>query len=294
MKKEQVKDNWYWELTGVCRPDDFDLVSYYLFEQGASGVEEINEESSSMLFRAFFPSTVSDPAKQLDISIKSSAALSNAGSIVQSIEKKELQNWQEGWKDFFKPLEIGETLLIRPPWEPSQAGKNEIIIYPGQGFGTGYHESTHLALLLLEWVFMGRQIANVIDVGTGSGILAIAALLLGADHITAIDTDSEALSEVSHNLTLSKLDDNACTLVRSGPDALKNQAKLVMANIEGHILEKLADDLKNLICKDGYLVLSGVLIERQESLLKCFQNQFDLIKMLQKGEWSGFVLHKTG
>ncbi len=294
MKKKQEEDNWYWELSAICSSDAFDLVSYYIFEQGASGVEEIDEESSSTRFRAFFPSTVPAPDKQFDKSIKNKGQLSSAGIIVQSIERKPLQNWQEGWKDFFKPIEIGETILIRPPWEPSRSGRKEIVIFPGQGFGTGYHESTSLALLLLEWVFNGHHITDVIDIGTGSGILAIAALLLGADHITAIDIDPEALSEVRNNLALSGLDSSACTLVHSSPDALKNQAKLVMANIEGHILEKLAGNLINLTATDGYLLLSGVLIEREASLLECFQNQFDLIKTVQKGEWSGFVFHKTG
>ena len=168
------------------------------------------------------------------------------------------------------------------------------MIYPGQGFGTGYHESTHLALLLLEWVFHERQIVNAIDVGTGSGILAIATFLLGTERIIAIDTDSEALSEVNNNLALSGLDDKTCTLVQCGPDALQDQAQLVIANIEGHILEKLAENLDHLTCKDGYLILSGVLTEREEPLLKCFKNRFALIKSLRKEEWSGFVLHKTG
>ncbi len=294
MSLKQIEDNWYWELTADCSSDGFDLVSYYLFEQGASGVEEIKEEGSVIHFRAFFPSTASDSAIRLDSNISDLTALSEAAISILSIVKKELQNWQDGWKDFFRPIEIGDTFLIRPPWEPSQSGKNEIVIYPGQGFGTGYHESTHLALLLLEWVFHDRQIINVIDVGTGSGILAIAALLLGADRITAIDIEFEALLEVNKNIALSGLDAKSCTLVHSGPDALKNQAELVIANIEGHFLEEMADNLDHLTSKDGYLVLSGVLTEREKSLLECFQNRFALIRTLRKEEWSGFILHKTG
>lgn len=293
MEKEQTNNDWYWELSAVCRADQFELVSYYLFEQEASGIEEISEEQSTTLFRVFFPPTIADLTKTMDINIKGNANLKRARLTVQSIVKKEIQNWQDGWRDFFKPIEIGETLLIRPPWEQSRPEKNEIVIYPGQGFGTGYHDSTHLALLLLEWILSDHPISHIIDVGTGSGILAIAGLLMSADHITAIDIDPEALAEVRKNLSLSGFDETFCTLVRSGPDALKIQAKLVMANIEGHILEELADDLKNLTVLDGYLLLSGVLVEHEKSLLKCLQDRFGLIKRLQMGEWSAYILQKT-
>ncbi|NQU64510.1 MAG: 50S ribosomal protein L11 methyltransferase [SAR324 cluster bacterium] len=293
LKKESIEKNWYWELSAGCRADQFELVSFYFFEQGASGIEEIKEQQSSICFRVFFPAITADLTGQLHDIIKNISDLIRMEITIKSIEKKEFQNWQDGWRAFFKPMEIGATFLIRPPWEPSQSGKNEIVIYPGQGFGTGYHESTHLALLLLEWLLNDHQITHVIDVGTGSGILAIAALLLNADHITAIDIDPEALPEVRKNLALSGFDETACTLALSRPDALKVQAKLVMANIEGHILQALAGDLANLTSTDGYLLLSGVLVEQESSLLNCIRDQFVLIKTLRMGEWSGFVFNNS-
>ncbi|MFH2133252.1 MAG: 50S ribosomal protein L11 methyltransferase [bacterium] len=292
MVTKHSKNDWYWEMAADCQTDQFELVSYIMFEQGASGIEELQRDHKTTFFRVFFPATVPDPVKQLKMTIEKSTDLADAGITLGQVEKKGIQNWQDGWRDFFKPIEIGNSFRIRPPWEPPGTGKNEIVIHPGQGFGTGYHESTHLALLLLEWVLSEHQIARVIDVGTGSGILAIASLLLSADHVTAIDVDPEALSEVMKNLVLSGMDTAACSVALCGPGELNIQAGLVVANIEDHILEKLADDLKNLTSPDGYLILSGVLVAREASLLNAFKDQFGLVKTQQMGEWAGFVLQK--
>ncbi len=294
MKKVQSENDWYWELSLFCQSEQLDPVSFYLFEMGASGIleREVNEEGT--VFSVFFPSNLPNPSELLENSAKQNPELNALKVVQRSVEKKPLKNWQDGWREYFKPIEIGVGLLIRPPWEPSQPDRKEIVIYPGQGFGTGYHESTHLALTLLEWLLDDRPDMTVTDVGTGSGILAIAALLLKSKHVTAIDIDQNSLAEATENLVLSGVDPASITLIHSGPEALKVQSKVVMANIEDYILATLAEDLGRLTCSGGYLLLSGILTENEASLLKLFLDQFEVIKNLQMGEWSGLVLHKQG
>jgi len=292
MKKVYSEDGWYWELSLFCQSEHLDLLSFFLFEMGASGIVETEVIEEGMIFSVFFPSNLPNPGELLENSEKQNPELNALKVVQRSVEKKPLKNWQDGWREYFKPIEIGKGFLIRPPWEPSQSDRKEIVIYPGQGFGTGYHESTHLALTLLEWLLDDCPDMTVTDVGTGSGILAIAALLLKSKHVTAIDIDQDSLAEVTENLVLSGVDPAGITLIHSGPEALKAQSKVVMANIEDHILATLAADLDRLTCSGGYLLLSGILTENEAPLLKLFCDQFDVIKNLQIGEWSGLVLHK--
>lgn len=291
MKNDQSEADWYWELCVVCRSDLFDLVSFYLFELGASGIEEVKDENSELDFRVFLPSSIADPEKLVE-ALKQNDGIQGDSLEIRSLEKKPIQNWQQGWQAYFKPVEVGEMFSIRPPWEESHPKRKEIVIYPGQGFGTGYHESTHLALLLLEWLLKSRQNLSVIDVGTGSGILTIAAILLKSGPVTAIDLDLASLLEVPKNMDLSGINSADVRLIQSGPEAIKCGADLVVANIEGHILKKLAEDLKRLVHPSGYLLMSGILTEYEKSILKAFQDEFNIIEVQRMGEWSGTVLQK--
>ena len=292
MNRMKSENEWYWELIAVCQTNLFELISFYLFESGVSGIEELSIENNNIRFKVFIPSSIEEP-DQLLPTILGQAEVTVENVVVVSFEKRAIQNCQESWRDHFKPVEIGDSFAIRPPWEESQTGKKEIIIYPGQGFGTGYHESTHLALLLIEWLLKRYQIHEVTDIGTGSGVLTIAALLMEIKHVTAVDIDREALLEVPKNIELSGLKPKSVSLIQCGPEALKNQTELVMANIEGHILEALSHDLKRLVHPNGYLLLSGILIEFEASLIEAFQDSFTIVKTLKRGEWSGFIMRKN-
>lgn len=290
--KTPQEPDWYWELNTTCPDDRLDLISCYLFENGVSGIEEISEEEGRISLRVFFPASVSDPIQLLENARNQFDGKGGEGDESIRIEKKPLENWQEGWRSYFKPIDIGTDFRIRPPWETSAAEKKEIVIYPGQGFGTGYHESTHLALLLLEWIFENRQVFQATDVGTGSGILAIAALLSGVEEVCAIDIDHDSLLEIPGNMTLSGVDPARMTLCQCGPEAIRKSTDLVMANIEGHILEGLATDLIRLTESGGYILLSGILTEYKTLLLDRFVDQFHQVQSLEMNEWSAFVLEK--
>ncbi|PCI30723.1 MAG: hypothetical protein COB67_00805 [SAR324 cluster bacterium] len=291
MNPEIKETPWYWEVTIECAVDCFEIVSYFLFEAGAEGVEELNQSETLITAKVFFLSSIPDPALLLEkLQAEHADAMGNLSSL--AIEKKEVEDWQSNWKIHFKPLAVGKSFCIRPPWEACDPDKKEIVIYPGQGFGTGYHESTNLALQMLEWLRERISFEKVIDAGTGSGILAIGALLLQAKQVIAFDIEEEAIKEVPKNLVHSSLDPDLCRAFVAAPNELEEQAPLVLANINGFILEKFADDLMGLTETGGYLLLSGIIDEEKESLMEALNQEMSLVHSLYLNDWNCLLYQK--
>ncbi len=189
---------------------------------------------------------------------------------VPTYETIHKQNWMEAWKQHYKPLPIGEHLLILPAWLEIETGvRISIRIEPGMAFGTGVHPTTQLSLQLLErYMHAGN---SVIDVGCGSAILAIAAAKLGAFPIVAVDIDSQAMDNAHHNAQLNNVDiqigQGSVKELLSGDFDLK-QADVVVANILAPVLIRLLDDgLEKLMKRGGVLILSGIL-DHQEGEMK--------------------------
>jgi ribosomal protein L11 methyltransferase len=192
------------------------------------------------------------------------------------------QAWELAWRVHFTPLRLGRRLLIVPPWapaepdaEPGDAGRARIVIDPGQGFGTGWHASTALALLVLEDVLdtpppSGSPApARLLDVGTGSGILAIAGRLLGVPRAVTLDLDAQALPDVRRNFALSGLGAPPA-IVRGGPECLRGTFALVLANIVSEVLLAHRATLSGLTAPDGCLILSGILEPERAALVDAF------------------------
>jgi ribosomal protein L11 methyltransferase len=176
------------------------------------------------------------------------------------------QDWAEAWKAHFKPLKVTSRLVIIPPWEVYAGGPGEevIVIYPGMAFGTGRHPSTLLCLRTLEEVWGGGLPPSggpwqVLDVGTGTGILALAAARLGAG-VLAIDLDPEAVAAALENVRLNALQDRIW--VEETPlHALRAKFGLILANITAPDLMQLAEALTARLLPEGVLIISGFLEE---------------------------------
>jgi len=188
-----------------------------------------------------------------------------------------VEAWGTQWREHFKPLCIGQRLMICPPWDDGRgldAGsavlRKRIVIEPGQGFGTGRHASTVLALELLERCLVERAgfplPRRVLDVGTGSGILLIAARLLGVGQGWGLDTDARVAPEVRDNLALSGLPRDA-RLVVGTPACVHGEFPLVTANVTAPVLTEFAADLRRLTSPGGHLILSGMLADEIEPVL---------------------------
>lgn len=210
------------------------------------------------------------------------------------------QNWMEAWKANYKPLKIGRNLIVLPAWvDPVLAeGRIPIIISPDMAFGTGTHPSTQLCMLALEKY--GVKEMDVIDIGTGSGILSIEAAKLGANRILGVDNDPEAIPSAIHNAALNGVGNKIVFEVGTHTDVLNrkdglNRAPRVIANILSPILTNmLSTGLTDLVSPTGLLFLGGVLEHQAQDLADLARSLgMTLRETLHQEDWVALVLHKA-
>ncbi len=201
------------------------------------------------------------------------------------------EDWLHVWKRFYRPIPIGRGLLIVPAWmDPPQGNRTVILIEPGTAFGTGMHPSTRLCLEALEYLV--RPGEPLIDLGCGSGILAIAAAKLGARPVLAADIEPNALEETRNNALRNRVEDHIHVFQGSVDEILSGeapilQAPVVVANIFAEVLAELLDQgLARLVTPHGHLVLSGILEEREGLVQRAAESQhLSLVNRAQEGEW---------
>lgn len=199
------------------------------------------------------------------------------------------EDWASSWKEHFKPLPVGNRLLILPSWETPAADETRqtIILDPGMAFGTGGHETTRLCLECLEQILVEdpRQDAPLLDLGTGSGILAIAAAKLGATRIDAVDIDPQAVLVADENCRLNRV--AAAVACSTTPlEQLPTGYRVILANILAEELVRMAPELTRRLLPGGLLVLSGILAEREQYVIDGFAPQpLTLEASLAAGEW---------
>lgn len=213
------------------------------------------------------------------------ASLKEAGA--ERVELGEIveENWAESWKEFFKPMRIGDRFWIKPSWEnlPDAEGRLIIEIDPGQAFGTGDHPTTRQCLeLIAELKPEGQSVA---DVGCGSGILTIAALLLGASEAVAIDLDPASVESTHENLERNHL--HAEVLLGDGFTPLLGRSfDIVMSNIISATLIRVAQDASTVVAPGGIWLVSGVIEQNWPDVLKAAKEVgFSLMECRQEGEW---------
>jgi len=204
------------------------------------------------------------------------------------------EDWAEAWKRHYRPLRIGERIVVSPSWEEPSVGSNEVLIKldPGMAFGTGTHPSTQLALRLLEKYIRPRSI--VLDVGTGSGILAIAAVKLGAARVIATDIDPEAVRTAEENARLNEVRNQITLLVESVIDS--GRYPLVLVNILADVIADLLlhERLAARVEDSGVLILSGIIHSRREVVeLALRATGMGVIEEISEGDWVAFAAQKT-
>jgi ribosomal protein L11 methyltransferase len=207
------------------------------------------------------------------------------------------QDWATSWQEHFRPFTIVPGLVIAPTWEEYRPDDDEqvIVMDPGMAFGTGHHATTRLCLELLRQVIGASAAPRVLDVGTGTGILAMAAVLFGAAGAVALDNDPEAVRAAAENVRSNKL--QARVEVSSRPlGECGERYQVVVANIVHDTLLDLAGELARVTDERGSLLLSGLICGAQvTSLLERFTAlSFRCAGQLQDGEWCALHLVKTG
>jgi ribosomal protein L11 methyltransferase len=193
--------------------------------------------------------------------------------------------WRDEWKKHFHPFEVATEIVIRPPWESYTPKGNECVLTlePGRAFGTGLHETTKLVARALERERARLTGARVLDVGTGSGILALVALALGAESVLATDIDDDALRVAHENAEANGM---TCRFTTSteAPGRIAEVFPVVLANIEARVLIPMAEELKARVAKGGLLVLSGIL-QGQEADVQAAYAPLRPRPVVAMGEW---------
>lgn len=219
----------------------------------------------------------------------------DCGSLLLSMENLEDADWENNWKQYYKPMEIGERLLVIPEWEQTETrGRVPLILNPGLTFGTGSHATTRLCLTALEQAVRGGE--RVLDLGCGSGILSIAALRLGAAHAFACDIDEKCVGVAYENAALNGVG-KANYTVRWG-NVLEDEGLLaemgagydiVVANIVADVIIALAPTVRRFLKPDGLFLCSGIIDTRAEEVAAALAHHgWKLVEMQNSEGWFAF------
>lgn len=233
-----------------------------MFAAGASGLEERDDGDGIVLL-------VYAPAAQVE-AVRGAAQAIDADAVIDAAEAVVARDWPETWKDGLAPIVVSSRLVVRPPFAAHvlAPGQREVVIEPRQAFGTGAHGSTALALALLDARLAASRPARVLDVGSGSGVLAIAALQLGAGFALACDIDPIAARETRENAArngvAAKLASFAGSLDALGPRA--GCFELVIANVISSELRPILAALVACVAPGGVAIFSGLLASERDAI----------------------------
>jgi ribosomal protein L11 methyltransferase len=267
-------------------PEDADLLSGTLFDLGAQGVEE--RDATTLVKGA--PGKVTLVASFASHEEANLALEEIDPALHPRLEEIVGDAWRDAWKEHFRPFAITRSIVIRPPWEPyaEKPGEQVLVLEPGRAFGTGLHETTSLVAGALEShakELVGRA---VLDVGCGSGILALVAITLGASRARAIDNDPDAVEVTRENATRNGLDERV-TGDTATLESIAERFPVVVANIEARVLVPMAPELGAHVAPGGLLVLSGILAPQKDEVRAAYA-AFALEDAPGKGEWVALVL----
>ena len=312
--------NWM-ELTVLTTTEASELVSQILIDAGSKGVmiEDKNDVALNQRREGQWDIIDEEIARRIGDDVKVTGYYpvdARLGDAVASVEaglrrvrgmeldlplgKLELlkntideEDWAENWKKEYKPFRLGEHMLIKPGWEQVEArpGDKIIEIDPGMAFGTGTHETTGMCVRLVEKYV--RPDMDVIDVGTGTGILAIAAAHMGAKDVLAIDFDPVAVRVAKENIRINGFSD--VIRAREGDllEAVEETADVVIANIIAEVIRMMAAPVRAHIRKDGLFICSGIARERKQEVLDALDAAgYRDLEILDDGEWTAIAARK--
>lgn len=307
--------NWI-EIKVIIKRENEDVVTGILYELGAGGlsiedpqdiidvrnnkeswelidINIIDEDIEEIVINAYFPENeeykdiISDARKAIE---------TDPIEPLGVIETKEIdeRDWSEAWKKYYKPVEIGNRIVIKPTWEEYDLRDDQVMVEidPGMAFGTGTHETTSMCAEILE-EYINRQ-DIVYDIGVGSGILSIIAAKLGAKKVVGVDIDELCIKVSNENIVLNKVED--IVRVEKGDllEVIDGEADLIVSNILAEVIVEMIPEVQHNLKKGGILITSGIIEDKamlvEESLL---DNGFEILDIKRKGEWVAIVSKRS-
>ncbi len=275
-------------------PEQVDEMSALLFELGAEGIEE---RDTGTLARGAETGQVTLVAAFGSREEAESAVAELGQEAHARYEEIVGDAWRDAWKEHYRPFTIaraadGRAVVVRPPWEPYEGQGHELVLElePGRAFGTGLHETTRLVAQGLADCAPELHGITVLDVGCGSGVLALVALVLGASHAIAIDTDAESVDVTRENAERNALTARI-TPSTSPLESLAMTSPVVVANIEARVLIPMAPELARRVEPGGLLLLSGILVPQADDVRAAYAG-FEPVSSPVMGEWTMLALRK--
>lgn len=309
--------NWY-EISVKTSTECIEAVNHILTSSGASGIQIIDpndpdlDGQSSGLWDFFEPEI-----EKLDfegVLLKCYLEFDEESKLLQWVKKTEEKvkalkdfhldpglaeihylsvdpkSWENEWKKYFKPFELGENMLVKPSWENVEKTEGKVVIEidPGNAFGSGTHETTYLCLEAIE-KYLNEEM-EVVDVGCGSGILSIASGLLGAAKVVGVDIDPVAVKTARENIEKNNLGDKVTILEGDLAACIEKKADFVVANILAEVILILLDDIYRIIKPGGLFVASGIILQKKDLVIeKMMDLGLQVVEVVEKGEWCVIV-----
>ncbi|HEX5732302.1 MAG TPA: 50S ribosomal protein L11 methyltransferase [Blastocatellia bacterium] len=283
---------WHLVTVTVAREGE-EQAGSLLFDLGATGIVTLEETSNEIKLGAYFDAT----ARPEEIVGMVGTEFARAGlermlfglSVTEILD----QDWMQKWKEGFEPVNVGSRLVIAPSWKLPEINDERVVVEidPGMAFGTGTHETTRMCLEAIEELWKG---GHMLDVGTGTGILAIAAARLApGSQVTAIDIDPQAVAVARENAEINRA--SALMEITEGVprDFTGRNFDMVVANLTAEVIIDLMDDLAGCLKESGTLILSGILIELQADVERSIaRSRLTIMKRRVMGEWCSLVAGK--
>jgi ribosomal protein L11 methyltransferase len=308
-KAMSEREKWL-KFTITTPPELAEGLSNFLTELGAQGVFQEELETSALtdtpeppskgVLNAFIPSHAADQALIASLT----TYIDSLSDLFPDLERPHLAteiivdpDWEEQWKKYFKPLRVTRSIVIKPTWERYQATSRDTVIDidPGMAFGTGQHPSTWMCLEAMEEILLKDRSFHewrVLDVGTGTGILGIAAAKLGAKSVMCVDIDPQAVEIAHQNVAVNRVGDRV-VIVNSDVVKIKGTFELIVANLTADALVKIKSHLVKMMEPRGYLIISGIIEQNRKDIEKAFlKDKLTTHRAITDKEWLSYVFKK--
>jgi ribosomal protein L11 methyltransferase len=302
----------YMELQVITTTEASDAVSEILYSEGAAGVliedpndfnmlskdekswdyieeELVKQMGEDAKVKGYFFSEEFNEAKLKSIEMRVQGldefGLDRGKGIVTKREVSD-EDWATAWKKYYKPVKIGEKVVIKPTWEEYSVKAGEVIVEldPGMAFGTGTHETTIMCVKLIEKYVKKGSI--VFDVGCGSGILGITAAKLDAGRVICVDIDEVCCKVSRENAEVNKVEDKLDIRCGNLLEVVADKADVIIANIIADIIISFSEDAMGFLNKGGIFISSGIIRDRvNDVLIKLRKEGFNILEVLEMGEW---------
>lgn len=297
---EEIVSNIMYDLgvTGLAIEDPKDILEFDQSEDDWDYIdpELFDLESDNIVIKAYFPEgeELEEKIRLVRENIETNPMKEHGESYgqVTTVEIHE-KDWEEAWKKYYKPIKIGENMVIKPTWEEYETNQEEIIIEldPGMAFGTGTHETTVLCMKALEKFVKSGDM--VYDIGTGSGILSIAAAKLGAKEVVAVDLDPVCVKVAKDNIKLNGVD--SIVKVKKGDllQVVTGKADLIVSNIIAEIIVNMCKSIDDYLIEGGIFIASGIITSKIEMVERAIEEKgFKILEINKMEDWASIISQK--